>query len=519
VAHVKAQAFVALEETVAAVLGYGVTEPLQEAIGGIYTALDRQDFLAAREAINDLDLKDVVGKTFEALEELAISSLLFGAANATNDLEKVSYLAKDKPLPDEITSALIQLDAAFKHNVSEQLRRELHKVIDAAEEEVKAALFKGEIIKADTRTVSQKLNDAVLKGKDMVDLHANLTTSRLISFGFLAEAVEQGITTYQISEELDHKTCALCEAMHGRTFNVAYEYSKVRSAMLTSDPNELKNIAPWPKNTKAEVARIRGAEADNLQGEGFGSPPFHPFCRGILVTVGTASEMVTDYRLEDFPESWNVDIEDMDIWNKNVKISPQEFKDSMLFGLQAQDISVRSTGDRMLVLSAYMDGPKKDDLGITRIFRFYNKSVDHAYFVLGDKGKGIAKKVLREQVSLYRKIGLEQITIHANINIGGYAWARYGFVPTAKSWKKLRQYLAEKLENLKVAKPIPQNVKESILELLSSDDPKFIWTLADIEYKIRGVPIGKKLLLGSDWDGAFDLLDEETMKRFANYVK
>jgi len=515
VARIKAESFVVLEETIAAVLGQGVTEPLQEAIEGIYRSLDKGDFLAAREAINSLDLKDVVSETNEELEELAISSLLFGASNATNDLNKVSYLAKDKPLPDEITSALNQLDMAFKNNVSEQLRRELHKVLDAAEEEVKQALFKGEIIKADTRTVSEKLNDAVLKGKSMIDLQANLTTSRLVSFGFLAEAVEQGMTTYQISEELDSRTCALCAEMHGRTFNVAYEYSKVRSSMLTTDPNELKNIAPWPKNTKAEVTRIKGTQSDNLQNEGYGSPPFHPFCRGILVTVGQASEMITDYTLEDFPADWEVFIEDMKPWNENMRISPQRFKNSMLYGLTPELVSVEIYGSD-LFFDASLGGASK----IIRNFDFKNKIVSHEYFKLADQGAGTAKRVMLNQVALYRELDFKEITMHANIDVGGYAWAKYGFVPTPESWRKLHIHILQKLKQLEAEIPnFPQNLRNDIIEILASNDPKSLWTIADLKDTINGQSIAKLLLLGSDWYGTMDLLDSETTERFIKYVK
>ncbi len=146
------------------------------------------------------------------------------------------------------------------------------------------------VLKADGRSLAQMLNAAVLEGRKMVDIGANLTTSRLVSLGFLAEAVNSEITTYQVSEVLDDVTCDVCRHMHGKIFNVGQEYSRLMTVLATSDPSELKHLAPWPKNTKAGLAELRGMTPEEMQVAGYGSPPYHPGCRGFLVLVGTVTE-------------------------------------------------------------------------------------------------------------------------------------------------------------------------------------------------------------------------------------
>lgn len=142
-------------------------------------------------------------------------------------------------------------------------------------------------------SLADRLNEAVLgTGKMVVDVGANLTTTRLVTFGFLAEAQERQLTTYQINEELDDRTCPVCEYMHGKTFQVASEYSRVLSALATQDPRELKSSAPWPKQTKAGLQALNGMTEAELQAAGYGSPPFHPGCRGILAKVGTVEETI-----------------------------------------------------------------------------------------------------------------------------------------------------------------------------------------------------------------------------------
>lgn len=146
------------------------------------------------------------------------------------------------------------------------------------------------LVKAEAMTLAQRLNAAVLENKALIDINANLTTSRLISLGFLSEAVEREITTYQVNEVLDEVTCDVCRMMHGKTFNVVQEYSKIMTALSTTDPQELRNVAPWPKNTKAGLAQLKSMSEDEMQLAGYGSPPYHPRCRGFLAKVGTVTE-------------------------------------------------------------------------------------------------------------------------------------------------------------------------------------------------------------------------------------
>ena len=58
---------------------------------------------------------------------------------------------------------------------------------------------------------------------------------------------------------------------------------------------------------------------------------------------------------------------------------------------------------------------------------------------------------------------------------------------------------------------IDEDTVSELSELLDNDDPKTIWAVADHK-------AGKDLLLGTDWYGAIDFSDEETMARFNAYT-
>jgi hypothetical protein len=45
------------------------------------------------------------------------------------------------------------------------------------------------------------------------------------------------------------------------------------------------------------------------------------------------------------------------------------------------------------------------------------------------QGTGINKKIFKDGLDLYKAKGVKRITLQANVDVGGYAWFRYGFVP------------------------------------------------------------------------------------------
>lgn len=142
--------------------------------------------------------------------------------------------------------------------------------------------------KAEIDLISQ-LNDAVQNGgKVAIDLGASMTTSRLVSLGFLSQAQASGHSKYRVDEVLDDKTCPVCMQMNGMEFDVDQQYGRTLQALGTSDPAELASIAPWP-----ELADVLGVDADELQGNGYGAPPYHPFCRGMMELVEDGDVQLT----------------------------------------------------------------------------------------------------------------------------------------------------------------------------------------------------------------------------------
>jgi DNA topoisomerase IB len=128
-----------------------------------------------------------------------------------------------------------------------------------------------------------------------MQLTASLHTSRLSSYGFVAEARALGVEEYAISEQLDSRICPICKIMHGKRFKVASAKSALSDIFSVQTQDDLRSLQPWPKQSKREVAKFAAMSNDELVARNWHIPPFHPRCRGLLVHVGKVP------RIEDTP--------------------------------------------------------------------------------------------------------------------------------------------------------------------------------------------------------------------------
>jgi hypothetical protein len=75
------------------------------------------------------------------------------------------------------------------------------RVVEQAEQAAKDAAF---VVRKTEPDLADQLNAAVLgTGKGLIHIAGNLTTLRLVSYGFLAQAKELLIDIYQVSEVRD----------------------------------------------------------------------------------------------------------------------------------------------------------------------------------------------------------------------------------------------------------------------------------------------------------------------------
>lgn len=152
--------------------------------------------------------------------------------------------------------------------------------------------------------------------------------------------------------------------------------------------------------------------------------------------------------------------------------------------------------------------------------------------VKGPQGTGLAKKVFGAIVDTVQQSfpNMNKLRVEAKGSVGGYAWAKFGFVPTAESWRELRKELRDRRDGIR--DQLNEAEIKAIDHCINSQDPHAIWQLADMNKPAQLAPkpsirfhyvhgadtVGKCLLLGSDWDGELDFKDSQAVTRFNEYL-
>lgn len=85
------------------------------------------------------------------------------------------------------------------------------------------------------------------------------------------------------------------------------------------------------------------------------------------------------------------------------------------------------------------------DLKVLRRFQFDDKGniteVVHDTFEVPVEAQntGLSKDVMSDMLKLYKAMNVKKVSLHANINLGGYVWLRYGFIPNPGEQKKIKE--------------------------------------------------------------------------------
>lgn len=133
-------------------------------------------------------------------------------------------------------------------------------------------------------------------------------------------------------------------------------------------------------------------------------------------------------------------------------------------------------------------------------------------FQAGQQGKGSAKSVLRNLIAVMQKLGITKCELQANMDVGGYAWAKFGFLPYQEDWDRERKDMLEKTKTIKMSAP----ARKKVTQILNDQDPRAMQVLSDL--KDGELAVGKALLLGTNWNGTLDLNDQASYRRFLGYV-
>lgn len=252
-----------------------------------------------------------------------------------------------------------------------------------------------------------------------------------------------------------------------------------------------------------------------------------------LETFGSFLSSFRHYALRGVPKPNAFSPELRDLWNDKFQLSPHQFFtalfDTPKVDLGNGEICVEGGLDSPKRLGLVMDlvQPRRGTIGrMERDFEFPDDSppeVHHSLFELNTsaQGQGIAKDLLANSMRLYDMAGIGSIHLTAGLDVGGYAWAKYGFLPPAgRATRDLFSRIGGRLANLD---GVSETSRKVVQRLLQSEEPKALWTISDLdgvtaERQGQRLPLGKALLLGTHWKGVMHLDDPLARARFNNYI-
>lgn len=123
------------------------------------------------------------------------------------------------------------------------------------------------------------------------------------------------------------------------------------------------------------------------------------------------------------------------------------------------------------------------------------------------QGKGIAQKIYRENLKSYKRMGVDKMTIKANMDVGGYAWSKYGF-EMAGGKKGMEYFMDTELKYKSRVKPL-------VDEFYKTHKPTENFPMEKIGY----TPWGKNVLLGTEWPGVLNLKDKRQVAIYESYLR
>lgn len=135
-----------------------------------------------------------------------------------------------------------------------------------------------------------------------------------------------------------------------------------------------------------------------------------------------------------------------------------------------------------------------------RIISRESGAVVHAFFEVGSKlqGKGISNIVLDTTLKVSDALSISNVVLHANLDVGGYAWLRKGFFPS--SIEKL-------MDSAVIGNAALLAELRPIMGAMSLTNARnFVLTDKFKKYK--------ELFLGASWEGSADLTSEITRTAF-----
>lgn len=505
----------------------------------VASAIGVNDFNGARAIASEVDMTPIGDRNREWIKYHLLTAAYFGARCANPDPRKPlmlsagSYDATLNRVAD-LFSMGIEYGATLR--VYEQLMKTIADAQHAIKVQKRPSHLQGYTSFKDT-------GDAALQ------LQSSLHSSRLAVWGFTAEAETLGVATYQVQAVLDGRTCPFCEFIDGHEFQVSDARASILSALNAGDPLDLKELQPWPDQSKGSLDTLMSMSDGELQASGYAVPPFHPNDRCILTLSGYTPALMgtsggltpigdslpsSTSTLDTFDEMGeNFSADDLDYWNQNVGVSPVDIaarfngmspSDYLADNADVENITLLKTGE--VVFSA--EDVAYADNGLADVSQSYDpvtKTVSVNYVDMHGGSSHDAGRYVVDTIrhSVSAAVALGAVTLAYSVAGGDsvYMSALMGFAPAAaQDWFYIKSNI---LADIAPGGPLADSFGEltaeqqdAVRSLLGSSDETALIALVGLPYVVHGLPIAEVLLEGRALSMGLDFNDEYARAVYLN---
>lgn len=119
------------------------------------------------------------------------------------------------------------------------------------------------------------------KTRSYWELMAEHTVTRSREFGRLSGFEKAGVEFVKVDAIIDSRTSFICRNLDGRIIEVSKLIDQRTNLLKARSVEEVKTLAPW--YSKKEIIKHIAGTPDNKLPSGVGCPPYHAFCRTVLV--------------------------------------------------------------------------------------------------------------------------------------------------------------------------------------------------------------------------------------------
>jgi hypothetical protein len=129
-----------------------------------------------------------------------------------------------------------------------------------------------------------ELGNTVIAENWKIDRVVSTTVNKMRNYAAVNYMVQAEVKEFEIRGVNDSKQCAYCAGMQGKRFSVTEVSEKVQT-IVERNPEFVASDSPFITSVYKDPSVIAGTSSADLFGKGIFAPPFHPYCRDLVIAV------------------------------------------------------------------------------------------------------------------------------------------------------------------------------------------------------------------------------------------